>query len=183
MITTGEGVRELPNIENNVVLTVVGSGTLVPDPMRSTSSNLLVWAGRRYLIDVGFGTLAALTRMGIHPTSIHTVFLTHFHPDHIADLIPLLFTRNYTADVFVKKLSIYGPVGLSEFINQMTSAYGEWLTEMIGSSVSVFELKAEHFKIDGTDIQTMRVNHAPVSLGYRFEFPTGVIAFTGYTGY
>ena len=61
MITTGEGGRELPNIENNVVLTVVGSGTLVPDPMRSTSSNLLVWAGRRYLIDVGFGTLAALT--------------------------------------------------------------------------------------------------------------------------
>lgn len=183
MIETGEGSRELPNIENDLILKVVGSGTLVPDPARSTSSNLLEWSGRRYLLDVGFGTLAALTRMDVHPTSIHYLFLTHFHPDHVADLVPLLFTRNYAPDLFVKKLKLYGPVGMSQFLKKMTSAYGEWLAESIEQSVEIVELGAGSFELHDLKVKTHGVNHAPESIGYRFESGCGVIAFTGDTGY
>lgn len=121
--------------------------------------------------------------MGIHPTSVHSVFLTHFHPDHIADLIPLLFTRNYTAELYEKKLTIYGPTGLVHFLRTMAAAYGEWLNDIVDQSVEVIELKEGIFELDRLILRILSVNHAPESIGYRFESAAGTIAFTGDTGY
>ncbi|HUC93833.1 MAG TPA: MBL fold metallo-hydrolase [Paenibacillus sp.] len=46
--------------------------------------------GRLYLIDCGGPVCMLLQQMGEDPRNIDTVFLTHWHPDHVSGLTMLL---------------------------------------------------------------------------------------------
>ena len=112
----------------SATLTVVGAGTLLPDPHRGSSAFHLEVAGplaHRVLMDVGPGTLHGLPRAGVDWRSIDTVALTHFHPDHMSDLPPLLAAYRYVeADV---PLNLVGPVGLRDRLDAMAALHGTWI--------------------------------------------------------
>ena len=70
---------------------ILGSGTAIPMNDRGSPSLALFVDDRPILFDMGPGTLGRMARLGIGPEKIEKIFLTHFHPDHTADLIHFLF--------------------------------------------------------------------------------------------
>jgi len=72
-----------------VRLTVLGGSGAFPLPDVGCSGYLVEEAGFRLLIDPGYGTAGELMRL-LPVTELDAVYVTHRHPDHCADLNPLL---------------------------------------------------------------------------------------------
>ncbi len=78
--------------------------------------------GQPYLIDCGYGALAALKKAGVNHRQIGRVFLTHLHDDHTADLAALLI-RQWT-DGRVDPVTVAGPFGTRRMV-EAAIAFGE----------------------------------------------------------
>jgi len=52
------------------------------------------WMGRRILLDAGEGAQFALMRIGVHPSSLDVVAVTHGHADHFNGLLGILATAS-----------------------------------------------------------------------------------------
>ena len=76
-------------------ITVLGSGTCVPSLNRSACSVLVTVNDTHLLLDCGPGTMRRLLEAGKTIFDISMILLSHFHPDHSAELIPFLFATKY----------------------------------------------------------------------------------------
>ena len=70
---------------------MLGSGTSVPDPSRGPCGLLVQCEAGAWLIDGGSGTLQRCAKVGVDPRTLLGGIYSHHHPDHCADLVPLLF--------------------------------------------------------------------------------------------
>lgn len=96
-------------------LTVIGSGTCVPNPARLPAGFWLAVGDIRLRIDCGSGTVHATGRHGLDWETQTHQFISHFHLDHIADLLPLLFAFKYGRHPAPRgPLQIVGPLGLEK---------------------------------------------------------------------
>jgi len=167
-------------------LIILGSGTSIPLSDRASPSLALIVDDIPVIFDMGPGALRQMTKAGLDFKKIEQIFITHFHPDHTADLIHFLFATKSPS--ILKRRSpfvITGPKGLKEHINRLQEAYGHWLT-----------LPSEIIEIEELDIEktverdygsfitiTCPTNHTPHSLAYRIETKTGKsIVYSGDTG-
>lgn len=73
-------------------LTVLGSSGAWPRADEACSGFLVEHDGFRLLLDLGYATFPRLLRL-IAAEDVDAVFVTHGHPDHCADLNPLLRAR------------------------------------------------------------------------------------------
>lgn len=90
-------------------VTVLGKYGPYPKEGGATSGYLLTDGYAQVLLDCGSGILSRLQRY-LRPEKLSAVVLSHFHPDHTADM-PLLkyyFDTNYSPHI----LSLYAPAGL-----------------------------------------------------------------------
>ena len=168
-------------------LTVLGSGTSIPLTYMASPSILLDIDGTVLLLDMGPGTVRQLARTGINNASIDHILLSHFHPDHTADLVHFLFvTRNPNIFNKRKQFTISGSKGLKKLINNLQKAYPRWL-DMPEEKMTVEELdpvnkKFQHYS--KYTVSTCRVNHTDSSLAYRIEDKKGKsIVYTGDTAW
>src|SRR6185503_9831650 len=72
-------------------LTILGSGTVVPNGERNSSGYFVEAGDVRLMMDCGAGTLHALARYGLDWQRLTHIFLSHFHVDHIGELASLFF--------------------------------------------------------------------------------------------
>lgn len=80
---------------NRVELTVLGSGSAIPIPRRRHPSLLVRdWNGNTMLLDSGEDVQTRLREVGVSPSSISYVVITHPHGDHINGLAGLLMTMS-----------------------------------------------------------------------------------------
>jgi ribonuclease BN (tRNA processing enzyme) len=143
--------------------------------------------GNPILLDMGPGTLRQLTRIGISHERIGQIFLTHFHPDHTADVIHLLFAANNPAVLKRRKpFVITGPSGLAQLIADLQSAYHHWL-DLPSEIMKIEELgMGEKTSGDygGFRVITTPTNHTLNSLAYRVEDRSGkAVVYSGDTGF
>ena len=89
---------------------------------RGEAANAVIAGGQPYLIDCGYGALAALKKAGVNHRQIGRVFLTHLHDDHTADLAALLI-RQWT-DGRVDPVTVAGPFGTRRMV-EAAIAFGE----------------------------------------------------------
>jgi ribonuclease BN (tRNA processing enzyme) len=89
---------------------------------RGEAANAIVVDGQPYLVDCGYGTLAALKKAGVNHRQIARIFLTHLHDDHTADLAALL-NRQWT-DGRVDPVTVAGPFGTRRMV-EAAIAFGE----------------------------------------------------------
>ncbi|MFH1630217.1 MAG: MBL fold metallo-hydrolase [Pseudomonadota bacterium] len=167
-------------------LIVLGSGTAIPLNERGSPSLVLLIEVAPVLFDIGPGTLRQLTRVGISHEKIERIFLTHFHPDHTADLIHLLFvTKNPAVLRRRNPFVITGPRGLRAFIKALQDAYNNWLT-LPPEIMRIEELdtgEKTKSKYGRFTVTTAPMNHTPNSLAYRVEDGTGkAVVYSGDTG-
>lgn len=71
-------------------LTILGSGSGLPQAGRATSGYALEIDGRLTLIDCGGGVTQSFLRCGLNPLDVDTVFISHAHSDHCCELTLLL---------------------------------------------------------------------------------------------
>ena len=167
---------------------ILGSGTGIPAADRASPALVLTSMERPILFDAGPGTLGRLARIGISHQRIGHVFITHFHPDHTADLVHLLFaTRNPPILRQREPFTLVGPRGLKPFLEGLQSAYGDWI-RIPGQILNVEELDAlngDQRTFNGFQILSRPTPHTTTpSLAYRVTLSSGrSFVYTGDTGY
>ncbi|WP_054034013.1 MBL fold metallo-hydrolase [Desulfatitalea tepidiphila] len=158
-------------------ITILGSGTCVPRLTRSASS-VLVESGRaKILVDLGPGTMHRLLQYGLTIFDLTHIFLTHFHPDHTAELVPLLFATKYPdAEARTHRLTLAAGTGLKRFYQGLRAVYDHWivLPEDQMALQEIDTLAGETIRYFEDFVLTARpVNHRPESLAYRISDPDG----------
>ncbi|HVY67028.1 MAG TPA: MBL fold metallo-hydrolase [Gammaproteobacteria bacterium] len=174
------------------------------DLKRSETASAVIVGGAPYLLDCGYGTVRALVESGIGFTNVDTLFLSHLHNDHMADLAALL-SLQWTSNK-ARPTHVYGPyatastvAGALQFmradveirvIDEGRSVMPE--TVFFGHDLTVGADPVRVFADDRVVVTAVTNTHYPEravarmphrSLGYRFETAGRTIAFAGDTAY
>ena len=162
-------------------LTVLGSGTLLPDPDRGSAAHLVEDAAACVLLDCGAGVLGSLARAGCGTESLTHVVLSHFHADHIGALPSLLWAARFGAEVR-GPLTVVGPVGLRRRWHALADAFGAWFADP-GFILHLVEVEpgGEWFD-DRVRVATHPTEHTEHSMAVRIDGRGGVVGYTGDTG-
>jgi ribonuclease BN (tRNA processing enzyme) len=170
-------------------LTILGSGTFQPELERHSSAYLIETGQSKICFDFGRGAIDQLLKAGIHPKEIDTIFISHWHADHIADLVPLFHIAGIPAPTRIwdpgwkreKPLKIYGPKGTLEKIGYM----GKMIAEDILSSknLEIRELGEEIIKGDDWQVKSFKTDHSKklINLCYRLESQGKILVYSGDT--
>ena len=110
-----------------MILTVIGSGTAVPSVERGAPCLHLAAGGRSLVFDLGSGSVRQLWKKGIDVRLIDVLALSHFHPDHTADLVPLLFALANPEFGRDGEMLLVGPAGLTKYVTDLERIYGDWI--------------------------------------------------------
>ena len=164
---------------------LLGTGTGVPSAHRASPGLAVLANGAVFLIDGGSGTLRQLALAGLNYDQLDCILYTHFHPDHVGDLVPYLFASRYFGFQRSSPARILGPPGLLDLYGHLRAAFGQWI-EPPQDMVVLEELPpgGHEFTQNGIRIKTGPVPHTPHSLGYRLTEQGGpTVAVTGDTDY
>ena len=165
---------------------VIGSGTGIPSRRRRPPALVVRVKGYTLLFDCGAGTIWSLAEAGLDYRDLDSIWFTHFHPDHTAGLVPLLFAARSPDYGRKKPLLIGAATGLKDFFKRLHGVYGSWI-ELDPALLTIEEI--EH--TDSTEMElpfgklfTLPMDHTRESLGYRLETKEGlVLIYSGDTGY
>ena len=170
-------------MSQNLQFTVLGSGTILSVPERTCSSYLIKTAKDKILIDAGPGTMMRMAEAGIKPRELTYIFVTHFHPDHVSELVPLIFSiKNPYEEPLPHTLRIWGPRGFINFMHGLEMAYGKWL-HAEDETFHFYELKRKLLDFPGFRLIWSKVLHKQESVAFRFEIDGHAVIFSGDTGY
>lgn len=164
-------------------ITILGSGTCVPYLKRGSAGIILRIGENILLFDSGTGTLERMLKRGITYLDLDVVLYTHTHPDHVADLVPLIFASKYGETPRRRDLPLIGGRGFKTYFQAIQGAYGRWLQP------DLFQIHIREVYDDILDYDLFRViarpmTHLPDSVGYRVESSDGKsAAFSGDTDY
>ena len=168
-------------------LILLGSGTGIPLNYRASPSLVLVKSGDPVVFDMGPGSLRQLTKAGINFEQIERIFITHFHPDHTADLIHFLFaTRNPYILKRRRPFVIAGPTGTKKLISRLQDSYTDCLSLpseiMTIEEIDVSEKAVKDYP--DFELTACPVMHAPESIAYRIKDKSGKsFVYSGDTGF
>ncbi|MEI8158958.1 MAG: MBL fold metallo-hydrolase, partial [Burkholderiales bacterium] len=207
---SAQTVAEMPAMQaassTRLVLLGTGAGP-IPRKDRSQPANLLVVGGRPYLVDAGNGVARQLAHAGYVPSDVRTVFITHHHVDHNADMGALMsfawIEDNKRNDKSVAPMSFYGPSSTSALVQAaqgflavserifragvpMSPVAGRFEGHDIAGPGEVFRddrivvTAVENSHYTGTNANAASTTDK--SYSYRFDTPGRSIVFCGDTG-
>ncbi|HNR68891.1 MAG TPA: ribonuclease Z [bacterium] len=164
-------------------VTILGSGTCAVTKERSCSSYALQIGEQFFLLDIGFGSLRRLAEAGLNYRAIDAVVISHLHPDHVADLVPLLMALHFTPNFTRRKtLSLFGPPGLLAYLRGQHELHGDWVMRQTPFTLQIEEIDSE-IQLGSCLISALPMKHKPVSYGYRLQCNSCTLAYSGDTGY
>lgn len=169
-----------------VELTILGSGTAVPTADRGAASYLVTVGEEKLMFDCGPGSSRKLAQAGHSLTSLNKVFVSHFHPDHICDLVAILFGSRIPGYSRSEILEIVGPIGIKNHHQKLIDTFGNWLiSKDYELKLTELDAKESLVKVNFSNYQVTAqlVNHSYPALGYRIETPSGTITYSGDTDY
>ena len=168
-------------------LIILGSGTSVPISQRASPSIAVFIEGQFLLLDIGPGTIRQLAIAGLRHEEIDYIYISHFHPDHTADLIHFIFATRYPPVLATRKpFTIIAPDGFIHFLILLKKPYKNWL-DLPEGLMNIVELKTDKEDEKGFEnfaITTVPVTHTPESLCIKIEDNSGkTVVYSGDTGY
>lgn len=163
-------------------LTVVGSGTVVPEVGKGGSCYFLEAEGRRLLLDCGPGAGRGLVEAGCPWDDLTDLLISHFHGDHVGGIPGFFFSLKHgtPAAWSERPLRVMGPPGTRRLMDAMAGAFGEWVLEP-GCPLEVEEVgPGEAVELaSGLRLSTRSTPHTEESQALRLD---GLEASVGYTG-
>jgi ribonuclease BN (tRNA processing enzyme) len=164
-------------------LIVIGTGTGIPSLRRGAPGLLVISDGTRLLIDSGSGTLGRMLEVGVTYRDPDLLLYTHIHPDHVSDLVPIIFASKYADHPREKELLCIGGPGFRSYFEKLKNLYGSWI-EPKSYPLTIKEISHEAFVYRDLRILSSPMAHISESVGYRIEFKDGKsMAISGDTGY
>ncbi len=152
-----------------MILTVLGSGTSVPQRERSAPGYLVRSENRILLLDLGPGTIWNLARLsGVNPGMVQGVLLSHLHIDHCIDLAPLLFSMRAPEIEREAPLRVMGPPGLNRYYSSLRDLYGHWV-EPAGYELQICEWDGETVEWEGFRISAAPTVHSVPNISFRVQ--------------
>ncbi len=164
-------------------LIVIGSGTGIPSLRRGSPGLVVLSDSSVLLIDSGPGALRRMLEAGITYQDPDLLLYTHIHPDHVSDLVPILFACKYAEFPREKELLCIGGPGFRSYFEKLKKLYGSWI-EPQSYRLTIKEISEEVLLYRDVKILSGPVAHIPESVAYRIEFNGGKsIAVSGDTDY
>jgi ribonuclease BN (tRNA processing enzyme) len=129
-------------------LTLLGTGTCQIEYERRASSVLLELGSTYILFDCGHGVVQRLLEVGVQHNQVNHIVLSHFHPDHVSDLVPFLQAGAWSRrDPRTTDIHIYGPHGVRRVVDGLMNVFNPGSFQQPSYSVVVHELGEERFTI------------------------------------
>ena len=154
---------------------MIGGCGAWPAAGQACSGYLIEHDGFRLLIDPGYAVVPRLFGL-ITPAEVDAVFVTHRHPDHCADLNPLLRARVMSGQE-PPPLPVFSPPHALDAVLALDRP--EWLAAAL--SLQEFE-PGNGFGIGPFDVATRLLPHSVPNAGVRVSAGRRTIAYTGDTG-
>jgi ribonuclease Z len=174
-------------------VTLLGTGSPIPDPDRAGPATLVTTDDARLLVDAGRGVCMRLMAAGCPPPALTGVLITHLHSDHITDLNDVA-TSHWILAEDAGPLRIWGPPGTKEVVEAMAAMLGpdrryrlDHHADLRAGRGLVFDVTevepGDVIRLGETEIGVHRTDHRPVepSVGYRISDARATAAIAGDT--
>jgi ribonuclease BN (tRNA processing enzyme) len=124
-----------------------------------------------------------MLKAGVTYKDLDAVLYTHIHPDHCADLVPLIFACKYQEEPRTKDLLIVGGPGFRAYFEGLRWVHGRWM-EPDTFRIHTREVRTDELNIGPLQVKTRPLEHAPESVGYRVQPAQGrTLVYSGDTDY
>jgi ribonuclease BN (tRNA processing enzyme) len=168
-----------------VKLAFLGTGTCA-STLHNTAAMAISDGSEIALIDCGGGCYHQISRLDsafFSHDRIGTVLLTHFHADHSAGLIDLLWGEMWDPVLpRTAPLALAGPHGLARF-------FRECILPIIGEHHIPFDVRivemapGDSYRGTFFSARSYQLSHTPSSTGYCLEIGSRKLGVTGDTGF
>ncbi len=142
-------------------LDIVGAGPAFTDQPGSTGAAYLVrHESTAILFDLGQGSFPRLAAL-LDPASLDAVLISHLHPDHFIDLVPL---RHYLrwGPGLGRRVRVLGPANLGERIDALHAEPG-----FSAATLDIEPIGVGAREIGTLQVRSARVTHTEDSYGFR----------------
>jgi ribonuclease BN (tRNA processing enzyme) len=141
-------------------LDVIGAGPAYTDRPGATGAAYLIRhdAGA-LLLDLGQGSFPRLAGQ-LDPAELDAVVISHLHPDHYIDLVPLRHYLRWQPPR--RRVRVLGPAGLGDRIDALHDDPG-----FAAQALDIEALTEGSTRVGPFDLETARVRHTASSFGFR----------------
>lgn len=187
----------VPALADDITVTLLGTGSPVPNPARFSQSTLIEAGSEKILIDFGRGGTIRLNQLGIPIGQITASFITHFHSDHVVGLPDMWLSGWIGTRSGSRKTSmvVYGPKGTEALTGHLTEAFSDDIRireadehlppEGIAFDAHDFE-PGKVYEKNGVTVAAFEVNHGELikpAVGYKIEYDGKTVVISGDTKY
>ena len=146
--------------EKNLTLTVIGSAaSWTREPGRASSCYLLQLDGQGLVLDLGQGAFSELAARR-DPDGLRAILVSHLHPDHGIDLIPLRHYLRYGCEP-PGLVELHAPSGLRDRFDTLAGER-DFLADLPGEPLAPGTLELPPFAVT-----VAAVTHAEPSFAFR----------------
>jgi ribonuclease Z len=169
---------------DSMMVTLLGTGSPDPRPDRFGMSTLVQAGGLNLVFDAGRGCTLRLRQAGVALGKVDTLFITHFHSDHLNGL-PDLWLTGFLSPSFgarAQAFEICGPPGISRIATTMRATFADDVRIRLEdehvpeahTGIVAHEFAADGivFERNGVTVTAFEVNHGPLvkpAYGYRVD--------------
>ena len=170
-----------------MLLVVLGSGTSVPHPQRSSSAHWLETGSGSLLLDPSATAMHRMAQENLDWVNLDAIWVSHFHLDHVGGLAPLLFGTKHAPQTQARRkpLLIYGGRGLKKLLRAFDEAnnYG-LLKQPFAVEIREVAPRSSFELLPNLQAQTFSTLHTRESLAIRLTNERGAsLVYTSDTGY
>jgi ribonuclease Z len=160
-------------------VTLLGTGSPIPDPNRAGPATLVRTDDTLLLVDCGRGVLMRLVAAGVLPPMLDAVLVTHLHSDHLTDLNDVI-TTHWIASPAPATLRVFGPPRTHEVVDATIAALEPDIEYRLAHHedltwrphVDVTEVKpGDTFAVGAATVRVAATDHRPVepTVAFRVE--------------
>ncbi|KGJ03533.1 hypothetical protein IT41_13920 [Paracoccus halophilus] len=185
-----------PAVADDLVVTLLGTGTPTPRTRAFSSANLVQAGGLNLLFDAGRGASMRVAQAGLVTGQIDATFLTNFHSDHVNGLADMFLTSYITVPYVGGRktpFQLYGPFGTQKLADGILMAH-QWDidTRIVDEKTPEEAVKIEvHeaeegvvFDENGVKVTVFPVHHGENitnAVGYRIDYKGKSVLISGDT--
>ncbi len=167
-------------------LTVLGSGTSVPHPRRSSAGFWLETGQSSLLLDCSASAIHRMAQENLDWANLDAIWISHFHLDHVGGVPAFLFGTKHAPETQNRKkpLKIFGAKGLRDLIGKF-DAGGDYKLLEQPFPLEIIEVEPlEKFAIaESIEAVAMDTPHTPESLAIRLECAGKTLVYSADTGF
>jgi len=160
-----------------LTLTILGAGPAAPNPGGASSGYLLRADGAAVLVDCGSGVAGRIAQH-VAPQELRGVAISHLHPDHYFDLVPLYYILKFgdpRPPHVEPRLPVYVPPGGRAFL----ASLGHLISNKNAMLEDVFDIceysAGRTFDIGGLVFEFCPVQHYVLSHSMRVRGPSDAL--------